>query len=69
MSPPIKAVEGGGKVRDRYGEGFGFYDEVGVVLGGVSVFGFFFDVSLPEEGGMMGVYLYGEGIEADLMYS
>ncbi|KAE9990028.1 hypothetical protein EG327_001957 [Venturia inaequalis] len=35
VSPPIKAVQGGGKVRDRYGEGFGFYDEVGVVLGGL----------------------------------
>ncbi|TID15367.1 magnesium-dependent phosphatase-1 [Venturia nashicola] len=35
VSPPIKATEGGAKVKDRYGEGFGFYDEVGVVLGGL----------------------------------
>lgn len=36
VSPPLKAVEGGTKAKDRYGEGFGFYDEVGVCLGGVS---------------------------------
>jgi hypothetical protein len=35
VSPPLKAVEGGGKVKDRYGEGFGFYSEVGACLGGV----------------------------------
>lgn len=29
-------MEGGGKVKDRCGEGFGFYDEVGGCLSGVS---------------------------------
>ncbi|KAF2020857.1 magnesium-dependent phosphatase-1 [Aaosphaeria arxii CBS 175.79] len=32
VTPPIKAVEGGQKVKDRYGEGYGFYPEVGGVL-------------------------------------
>ncbi len=29
---PIKAVEGGLKVKDRYGEGYGFYNDVAGVL-------------------------------------
>ncbi|KAF2426548.1 putative magnesium-dependent phosphatase P8B7.31 [Tothia fuscella] len=32
VTPPLKAQEGGAKVKDRYGEGFGFYAEVGGVL-------------------------------------
>ncbi|KAF1957013.1 magnesium-dependent phosphatase-1 [Byssothecium circinans] len=32
VTPPIKAQEGGLKVKDRYGEGYGFYSEVGGVL-------------------------------------
>ncbi|KAF2130636.1 magnesium-dependent phosphatase-1 [Dothidotthia symphoricarpi CBS 119687] len=32
VSAPIKAVEGGMKVKDRYGEGYGFYRDVAVVL-------------------------------------
>ncbi|OAL53894.1 magnesium-dependent phosphatase-1 [Pyrenochaeta sp. DS3sAY3a] len=32
VSGPIKAVEGGLKVKDRYGEGYGFYSDVGGVL-------------------------------------
>lgn len=32
ITPPLKAMEGGAKVKDRYGEGFGFYKEVGVIL-------------------------------------
>lgn len=35
MSPPFKAQEGGLKVKDRYGEGFGFYSEVGGILASV----------------------------------
>lgn len=35
VTPPIKAQEGGLKVRDRYGEGFGFYSDVGGVLDAV----------------------------------
>jgi magnesium-dependent phosphatase 1 len=38
VSPPLKAQEGGKKVKDRYGEGFGFYDDVGAVLAAVSCF-------------------------------
>ncbi|KAF2642857.1 magnesium-dependent phosphatase-1 [Massarina eburnea CBS 473.64] len=32
VTPPIKAQEGGLKVKDRYGEGYGFYADVGGVL-------------------------------------
>ncbi|ORX95974.1 acid phosphatase-domain-containing protein [Clohesyomyces aquaticus] len=32
VTPPIKALEGGLKVKDRYGEGYGFYSDVGRVL-------------------------------------
>lgn len=32
VTPPLKALEGGQKVKDRYGEGFGFYAEVGGIL-------------------------------------
>ncbi|KAL1794531.1 hypothetical protein ACET3X_007952 [Alternaria dauci] len=32
VTPPLKAVEGGLKVKDRYGEGFGFYNDVGGIL-------------------------------------
>jgi magnesium-dependent phosphatase 1 len=36
VTSPIKAVEGGLKVKDRYGEGYGFYADVGGVLEAVS---------------------------------
>jgi magnesium-dependent phosphatase 1 len=36
VTAPIKAVEGGLKVKDRYGEGYGFYSDVGGVLESVS---------------------------------
>ncbi|PSN73603.1 magnesium-dependent phosphatase-1 [Corynespora cassiicola Philippines] len=32
VTPPIKAQEGGLKVKDRYGEGYGFYSDVGGIL-------------------------------------
>ena len=32
VTGPLKPVEGGLKVKDRYGEGFGFYNDVGGVL-------------------------------------
>ncbi|KAF2704389.1 magnesium-dependent phosphatase-1 [Pleomassaria siparia CBS 279.74] len=32
VTPPLKAQEGGLKVKDRYGEAFGFYSDVGGVL-------------------------------------
>lgn len=32
VTPPIKAVEGGLKAKDRYGEGYSFYGEVAGVL-------------------------------------
>jgi magnesium-dependent phosphatase 1 len=32
VTPPIKAQEGGLKVKDRYGEGYGFYNDVGGIL-------------------------------------
>jgi magnesium-dependent phosphatase 1 len=32
VTGPLKAVEGGLKVKDKYGEGFGFYADVGGVL-------------------------------------
>jgi magnesium-dependent phosphatase 1 len=35
VSPPLKATDSGSKVKDRYGEGFGFYDDVPGVLSGV----------------------------------
>jgi hypothetical protein len=38
VTPPLKAQEGGAKVKDRYGEGFGFYAEVGGILATVSSF-------------------------------
>lgn len=36
VTGPLKAVEGGLKVKDRYGEGFGFFADVGGVLEAVS---------------------------------
>jgi magnesium-dependent phosphatase 1 len=36
VSPPLKAQEGGRKVKDRHGEDFGFYDDVGAVLSAVN---------------------------------
>lgn len=36
VTSPIKAVEGGLKVKDRYGEGYGFYADVGGILEAVS---------------------------------
>lgn len=36
VTPPLKATEGGLKVKDRYGEGYGFYNDVGGVLEAVS---------------------------------
>jgi len=36
VTPPLKAQEGGLKVKDRYGEGYGFYSDVGGVLDAVS---------------------------------
>lgn len=35
VTPPIKAQEGGLKVKDRFGEGYGFYSDVGGVLDAV----------------------------------
>ena len=35
VTPPIKALEGGLKVKDRYGEGFGFYADIAGVLDAV----------------------------------
>ncbi|KAF2465605.1 magnesium-dependent phosphatase-1 [Lindgomyces ingoldianus] len=32
VTPPLKALEGGLKVKDRYGEGYGFFADVGGVL-------------------------------------
>jgi magnesium-dependent phosphatase 1 len=32
VTGPLKPVEGGLKVKDRYGEGYGFYNDVGGVL-------------------------------------
>ncbi|KAH7384492.1 acid phosphatase-domain-containing protein [Pyrenochaeta sp. MPI-SDFR-AT-0127] len=32
VTGPIKPVEGGLKVKDRYGEGYGFYNDVGGIL-------------------------------------
>jgi magnesium-dependent phosphatase 1 len=37
VTGPLKAVEGGLKVKDRYGEGFGFYADVGGVLEAVRI--------------------------------
>ena len=36
VTPPIKAIEGGLKVKDRYGEGYGFYNDVAGILEAVS---------------------------------
>jgi hypothetical protein len=36
VTAPLKPVEGGLKVKDRYGEGFGFYNDVGGILEAVS---------------------------------
>lgn len=36
VSGPLKATEGGLKVKDRYGEGYGFYTDVAGVLEAVS---------------------------------
>ncbi|KAF2277139.1 magnesium-dependent phosphatase-1 [Westerdykella ornata] len=32
VTPPIKAVEGGASVKDRYGESYGFYPDIGGIL-------------------------------------
>jgi magnesium-dependent phosphatase 1 len=32
VTGPLKATEGGLKVKDRYGEAYGFYNDVGGVL-------------------------------------
>lgn len=37
VSGPLKATEGGLKVKDRYGEGYGFYSEVAGILEAVSI--------------------------------
>lgn len=37
VTGPIKATEGGLKVKDRYGEAYGFYNDVGGVLEAVSL--------------------------------
>jgi len=36
VTGPLKATEGGLKVKDRYGEAYGFYNDVGGVLVAVS---------------------------------
>lgn len=36
VSGPLKPVEGGLKVKDRYGEGYGFYSDVGGILEAVN---------------------------------
>lgn len=36
VTPPIKATEGGMKVMDKYGEGYGFYADVAGILDAVS---------------------------------
>jgi magnesium-dependent phosphatase 1 len=36
VTGPIKAVEGGLKVKDRYGEGYGFYNDITGILDAVS---------------------------------
>lgn len=38
VTGPLKSVDGGLKVKDRYGEGYGFYADVGGVLTAVSHF-------------------------------
>jgi hypothetical protein len=38
VTGPLKATEGGLKVKDRYGEGYGFYADVGGVLEAVCLF-------------------------------
>lgn len=38
VTPPIKAIEGGLKVKDRYGEGYGFYSDVAGILEAVRFF-------------------------------
>jgi magnesium-dependent phosphatase 1 len=35
VSPPLKALDSGAKVRDHYGESFRFYDDVGNILSAV----------------------------------
>jgi magnesium-dependent phosphatase 1 len=35
VTPPIKALEGGLKVKDRYGEGYGFYPDIAGILAAV----------------------------------
>lgn len=37
VTPPLKATENGLKVKDKWGESFGFYQDVGGVLEAVSV--------------------------------
>lgn len=37
VTPPLKATEGGLKVKDKYGEAYGFYSDVGGVLEAVSI--------------------------------
>jgi magnesium-dependent phosphatase 1 len=36
VSPPLKAIESGTRVRDHYGETFRFFDDVGNILSAVS---------------------------------
>jgi hypothetical protein len=38
VTSPIKAQEGGLKVKDRYGEAYGFYPDVGGVLDAVFIY-------------------------------
>lgn len=38
VTGPLKAQEGGLKVKDRYGEGYGFYSDVGGILDAVRSF-------------------------------
>ena len=38
VTGPIKATEGGLKVKDRYGEAYGFYNDIGGILVAVSAY-------------------------------
>lgn len=40
VTAPLKATEGGLKVKDRYGEAYGFYNDVGGVLVAVSAYAY-----------------------------
>jgi magnesium-dependent phosphatase 1 len=37
VTGPLKATEGGLKVKDKYGEAYGFYNDVGGILEAVSI--------------------------------